>query len=369
MSNARILITSVGSLVGWTVLAALRPMRSQLFVVGCNTTATSPTVYDCDRSYRMPETSDVSAYRERLQEIVLCERPDLIVPGRDEELAILSELAIQPAWRGIRVLSPPPALVPIFNDKQETARFATKEGLPFAATAYTDDEIAALIEAHGFPLVVKPRFGGHASKGVRIVADAGQLRAARALGDMLVQECLSPETMSGLGDFAPDAGVPLQFAIRDLRYAAEWLIDDDGELLSLQGVVSHTEGPLSVHMRLTDDAALIEVAKSYARALAKEGHRGVANIQGKRLADGRFVPFELNGRFTGSAAARAFMGCNQIARTVCHFLWREPYAETPVYPDTTALRSAIYRGIDQAAIDTLVRDRVWTADGLGSEGA
>lgn len=368
MKNGRVLITSVGSRVGWAVLAALRPIRSRLIVIGCNTLAASPTVFDCDRVYRVPKTSDAHAYREALRAIVLREQPDLIIPGRDEELAILAELSTDQAWNGIRVLAPPPELVPVFNDKLETARFAARHALPFAATAYEPEEITALIETRGFPLVVKPRIGGHASKGVRIVASLAQLRAALAMGDMLVQECLNPDTLSDLDRFAPEAGVPLHHAVSDLRYAAEWLLDDAGEIVSLQGVISHTEGPQSIHMRLTDDAALMEVASGYARALAKAGHRGVANIQGKKRADGRFAPYELNGRFTGSAAARAYMGCNQVAQAVCRFLWGEPYTEMTAYPNTTALRLSIYQGIDQTAIDTLEASGFWSADGLGGLG-
>jgi carbamoylphosphate synthase large subunit len=363
MKKQRILITSVGSLVGYSVLAALHPLRSRLVVIGCNTLAASPTVFDCDRAYRVPKTSDIPAYREVLRAIVLREQPDLIIPGRDEELAVLSELSTDPVCNAIRVLAPPPKLVPVFDDKLETARFAARHALPFAATACEPEEVTALIKAHGFPLVVKPRIGGHASKGVRIVADVAQLWAALAVGNRLAQECLNPETLSGLDGFSPETGVPLHHAVGDLRHAAEWLLDDAGEILSLRGVVSHTEGPQSMHMRLTDNAALVEVATGYARALAKAGHRGVANIQGKLLTDGRFVPFELNGRFTGSAVARAQMGCNQVAQAVCHFLWREPYTNAPVYPDTTALKSSIFRGVDQTAIDILETKGFWSADG------
>ena len=363
LKKGRILITSVGSLVGWAVLAALHPLRSRLVVIGCNTLAASPTVFDCDRVYQVPKTSDAPAYREALRTIVLRERPDLIIPGRDEELAVLSELSTDPVCNATRVLAPPSQLVPVFNDKLETARFAARHALPFAATAYEPEAVAALIETHGFPLVVKPRLGGHASKGVRIVTNAAQLWAALAMGNRLAQECLNPGILLGLDDFSPETGVPLHHAVGDLRHAAEWLLDDTGELLSLRGVISHTEGPRSMHMRLTDNAALVEVATGYARALAGAGHRGVANIQGKLLADGRFVPFELNGRFTGSAAARAYMGCNQVAQAVCHFLWREPYANAPLHPDTTTLKTSIFRGVDQTAVDTLETHGFWSADG------
>jgi len=361
MKTGRILITSVGSLVGWALLYALHPLRGRLKIIGCNTISTSPTVFDCDRVYLVPKTSEAKAYREALQRIVERERPDIVIPGRDEELALLSRLAANPKWGKARLLAPPSELISVFNDKLETSRFAARHGLPFAHTAHEPDEIRALVETRGFPLVVKPRDGGHASRGVRIVSKPAQLRAALGRGNMVVQECLNPRTIHGLEAFSPEAGVPLHYAVNDLRHAAEWLINDNGEIMSLQGVVSNTEGPLSMHMWLTDDAALKEVATGYARALAEAGHRGVANIQGKKLDDGRFVPFELNGRFTGSAAARACLGCNQVAQAVCHYLWQETYPNKPVYPDTTVLRSTIYRAVDRAAMKNLESARFWSA--------
>lgn len=367
MQRPRILITSVGSLVGWTLLAALQPLRPRLTVIGCNSVAAAPTLFDCDRAYRVPGTLDGHAYRAALRGLIDRERPDLVLPGRDEELPILAELAADATLRDTRMLAPPAPLVSVFNDKLETARFATRAGLPFAATAFGPADIAALVEDHGFPLVVKPRHCGHASKGVRIVTSRTQLEAALAPGRMLVQECLNPDTLANLDAFQADAGIPLQSAVRDLRHAAEWLVDDAGEVISLQGVVSRTEGPLSMHMRLSDDLSLTEVATAYARALAAAGHRGVANIQGKLLADGRFVPFELNGRFTGSAAARAFMGCNQVARLVSLYLWGETYAEGPAPADLTTLRTPVYRAVEQRAIDGLEATGSWVA--TGADGA
>ena len=192
MKNGRILITSVGSLVGWTLLAALQPIRSRLTVIGCNTLYASPTLFDCDRLHLVPKSSDVNAYRQALRGIIHREQPDLVIPGRDAELGVLAELARTPELRTTRVLVPPVGLVPVFNDKLETARFAARHGLPFAHTAYETTDIKALAEVHGFPLVIKPRCGGHASKTVYIVTNPGQLRAALAIGDMLVQECLNP---------------------------------------------------------------------------------------------------------------------------------------------------------------------------------
>ena len=41
------------------------------------------------------------------------------------------------------------------------------------------------------------------------------------------------------------------------------------------------------------------------------------------------------------------------------------YANAPVYPDTTALKSSIFRGVDQTAVETLETHGFWSADGTG----
>ena len=60
-----------------------------------------------------------------------------------------------------------------------------------------------------------------------------------------------------------------------------------------------------------DDSELLEVGLAYARAIRAEGWIGPFNAQFKRTQEGQFVGFELNGRITGSSAARALSGFDE----------------------------------------------------------
>ena len=68
------------------------------------------------------------------------------------------------------------------------------------------------------------------------------------------------------------------------------------------------------------DSLLDAIAWAYAEHMAQLGYRGPLNIQSKRLADGSYVPFELNARFTGQTDARALLGFNEALLAIEHFL-------------------------------------------------
>jgi hypothetical protein len=92
--------------------------------------------------------------------------------------------------------------------------------------------------------------------------------------------------------------------MRDIRYAAEGVVGRDGDVICVSSVVSETSGGLSMRMTVLDDPELEGVHRAYAHALAARGHFGPLNLQGKKTAAGEFLPYEINGRFTGSVMAR-----------------------------------------------------------------
>jgi carbamoylphosphate synthase large subunit len=81
-----ILITSVGSLVGLNILDSLEAMRTRLRVVGTNSEPKAPNNFRCDVAYLAPETAD-PAFIARLRTIIAHEKPDLVLAGRDADLA------------------------------------------------------------------------------------------------------------------------------------------------------------------------------------------------------------------------------------------------------------------------------------------
>ncbi|MSU48243.1 MAG: hypothetical protein EXS37_03985 [Opitutus sp.] len=92
MPRARILITGVGSLIGQNLLNALETRRACVDVVGTNAAIDSTRVLRCDRTHLVPR-NDQPGYATRLSEIIREESPDLVFPGRDPDVVVLSELA------------------------------------------------------------------------------------------------------------------------------------------------------------------------------------------------------------------------------------------------------------------------------------
>jgi len=86
---------------------------------------------------------------------------------------------------------PSPAALRAAQDKLVARETFTGLGLPGPAHADASDPaaVAALAEAHGWPLVAKARTGGYDGRGVELVADADALRSITARGgDWIVEQ-------------------------------------------------------------------------------------------------------------------------------------------------------------------------------------
>ncbi|MBF0306430.1 MAG: EAL domain-containing protein [Alphaproteobacteria bacterium] len=141
MAEATVLLTSAGSLVAFAILRCLEGMRGDLTIVGANSVA-APAAFACDRLYRVPPTAFAPAHEAALRAILAREKPRLVLPGRDEDLAVLAVLAASGDFPETLFPVPPPSLAPVFLDKRRTDRFARDHGLPFAPTAADPAEAA-----------------------------------------------------------------------------------------------------------------------------------------------------------------------------------------------------------------------------------
>lgn len=307
-----LLITSAGSLVAAAILRCLEPVRGALTVVGTNSLA-APVAFLCDSLYRVPPTSDTVGFATALDAIMARERPDLVLAGRDEDIGALAMLSA--ACPTVLVPAPPLALAPVFTDKLQTWRFAQSLGLPFAATAEGPDGAAGLAERHGYPLLAKPRCGA-GSRGVHLLADRSGLDRAAADPRLMVQTFLAPEDLDGQWERyrqVTAAGMPWSWDFTDIETTAELLVEpDDGGIRAWCLDFGTTAPPLRTDVTLIDDGRVAAVGRAWAGALAARGHRGPVNIQGKRLPDGSFIPYEIGARFGGTSISRAMLGCNLV---------------------------------------------------------
>ncbi len=364
----KILLTSVGSLAGLSILQCLKDIHREILVIGTNTDPVPAHMYDCDKLYLVEKTSDASNFEKALKKILDMERPDLIIPCRDEEIEVLGKISEEPEYADSIFLAPKKGLGSVFNDKYETWKFSKIHNLPFAHSAYSEMEVLDLFQEKGFPLIAKPRFCGHASKDVYIVTNKTELNNLIKKESFVIQELLNPATLGNQIEPLPALGKPWSVTISDQRFAAETIIDKNGRIISLSTVESDTNGPLSVRMSAIDNPRMTLVAEAWAAQLAKAGHFGVLNLQGKLLKNGDFIPFELNARFTGSAVARKYLGYNQVEHAVEHFLfkkqgWPRHHGDNSV----TVSRTPYYVTAKTKNIETLALNKEWSANSSSLE--
>jgi hypothetical protein len=316
----RLLILSIGSLAAQNIMQALAGRRQHAFVIGANSIADAAGNFTADVTYLVPPAGAGDAYPRAIERLIANERPDLVIPARDDDILVLARMRER--------MGPQPTLLvgstaaaEIMNDKMLTAAFADRHRLPFAPTVDTLQDARGLADIHGFPLIGKPRCGNGA-RGVVILRSEAELEQAFELRpDLVVQPFLDlpPDGAALMAPFA--AGLPFFFSFPERsQYTTQMLIAPDGVGSEIFACRNVQIGGQAVRNQRVDDRGLIDIGARYGEAISKEGWVGPVNIQAKRTADGEFVPFEMNGRFGGGTAARTQMGFDEVGTAIRSFL-------------------------------------------------
>jgi carbamoyl-phosphate synthase large subunit len=329
MPPIRMLILSIGSLVGHNLMQALAGRREHVFIVATNSIPHAANNFAADVAHVVPPAEREPEYVDAIARIIAAEQPDLVIPSRDDDVLALARLKQRFTGDAILLVGDL-AAAEIMNDKKRTAEFAERHGLPFAPTADEIGEARRFGAKFGFPLIAKPR-SGNGTRGVSVLRSEAELERAFALrSDLVVQPFLDlpAEAAQLLAPF--DAGVPFFFSFPESGfYVAQMIIGPHGECVEPCGTNGVLIGGQSVVNQRVDDPRLIELGERYAAAMQAAGWIGPINIQAKRVPDGTYVPFELNARLSGGTAARAQMGYDELAMIVRMFL---PGAHLPGMP-------------------------------------
>ena len=312
----RLLLMSVGSLVGTALLESIEAMgRDRFELIGMNSEAGAVNNFRTDVCHLSPPAVQRQALLAQLDELVRRYRPDLIVPTRDDDVVALAHWAS--GRRDPRAMVGGVRMAEVIRDKWSSCRWAEENGLPFARSAIDADGAARLRAAAGFPLVAKPR-RGFGSNGVRLLLDDRHLAASLAAGDMVVQEAIDPSPT--LTAEMLDAGMPLWFApVQPGSPLALVMLDDDGCRYLAGWWSRHVRGA-ALDTVLLQDPALEALAMDYAQVAWRDGWRGLFNLQARRNGAGRYVPIELAGRFMGGTNALHRLGIPVAAIVFRRFL-------------------------------------------------
>ncbi len=356
----RILLMSAGSLCARNVIDALAGRRQAVTLVGTNSTAAAGGVFDCDVAYLVPPAAD-PGYRSALTDIIAAERPDLVIPTRDDDVVALAGIkAERPDASGPVLLAGSVQAAELMDDKLASYRFAVEEGLPFATTVDTLDGALALGTTHGFPLIGKPA-RGNGTRGVVVLCSPDQVKCAFDRGPMVVQPYLdaSPTTSSAIPDFS--AGVPFFFSLpEDGQYAVQVVIGPDGRCSEPFASRNSMVCGRCEWSERTTEPALLDAGLSFAQAIQRAGWMGPFNVQFKRLPDGRFVAFEMNGRFTGTTSARRLLGFDEVGEVFRRFTtWNRETEAASTTPAFAVQKVLADHALPASAIERLQETGYW----------
>lgn len=313
----KILITSVGSLVGQNILDALENRRKHLTIIGLNSIAESQRMYRCDKAYLVQPTSSPE-FADTYQSIMQKENPDLVLAGRDQDVVFLANY--KKRAMGSKELIPvgEPYLAEMMLDKFKTHQFAEQHQLPYAATfmyrnSLDTDGLQAFIATHGFPLLVKPR-KGFGSINVFVVTNQQHVDMCIKDGDeVMFQEYLSPA--EGLDLFVAQLkkGIPLSFQIPNHEHmVSQAVISRNGTLLDYISTKQTLVMGRTEYARVYNDPDLNRMIELYAKTLAEKGWWGFLNLQSRRDKSGIWKVFELNPRLSGATSTRLNLGLDEL---------------------------------------------------------
>ncbi len=229
--------TEVPALAGGRVLVA---DREALTPAGCF----------ADGRFQVPGVAD-PGYVDALLAICRREGVRVVVPLLDIDLDRLCHHLERFAAIGTHVVCPPPELTALCLDKDRFDAFCGDEGLPVPRRVSVD-----ALDGAAYPLFGK-RLRGFGSIGAGVVRSATEARAMHAAAPSIFQEVVDAEEVS-----------------------VDVYINRDGALVArVPRQRDKVVGGEAQRSHTLTDPAVIALADATARALAKRGLRGPANIQ------------------------------------------------------------------------------------------
>jgi carbamoyl-phosphate synthase large subunit len=287
----RVAVTGVSGDVGRGAIIGLRrnPAAAEpIHLLGLDADSNMAGADLLDDFRQMPRITE-PGYIETLIAVLRARNIDVLLPGIDAEIAVLSAARERLAAVPTRFVLAPPELVAAADDKLATTAYLMAHGIAGAPTQAADEPLHI-----DLPLVAKPR-RGNASKGVATLASSEQLAAF--LATRPVDYCLQryiegPEITAGL------------------------IYDGDGALCDALAMDRGLDNGRTVWAKVRNDGETMRFLEDFGK---KVRGIGAINLQLRwSERDGPMI-FEINARLSGSTEMRVALGFNDPLRLAFHF--------------------------------------------------
>lgn len=296
-----ILITGIGGNVGQGILRNIKALHYDLRVIGCNIDLVSAGNHLCEKVYKVPYAYD-AGYIDSILHICQEENVDLIIPSTDFEALYLSQqISRLPA-----VATNDSLTNEVFTDKYKTWVEFNRLEIPFATSF-----LPSKYDNRFKNTVLKPRMG-RGSRGV----------------------IFNPPSVAGFNDDE----YMVQECVKGIEITTAFYVNQKNENVgSLTFERSLANGATNIckvshEYKLATDNIIDKLIRNFKI-------RGACNIQS--IYDGKnVIPFEINGRISGTNSIRAQLGFNDVKFTIDEYLFNRKI-ETPQIKNGVAVRMLV----------------------------
>lgn len=316
--HCRVLVTGAGSGVGQGIIKALRISQLPLTIISADIAPMNAALYRADEAVIVPRVESEGSLEE-IVDILVQNRVDVVMVGSEFDLVFFSmnKGLIESRTKAL-ILTAPIETVQIADDKWLTAEFLRKKGLPYAQ-AWLPSEIDDAVRVAGewgYPVVLKTR-RGTSSRHVHIVKDR-----------QMLMECYSSTPLPML-----QRVIDIPASKLHTEYTCSVFKLPDGKILGPFTARRTVRGGTSWHVEVARFNELDELLLAIGHAV---DFIGSLNVQLMLTKDGP-VPFELNARFSGTTAVRAYFGFNEPEMALRAYYYGENIPE-PVIRSGIAMR-------------------------------
>lgn len=318
MEPVRVMVTGAGSAVGQGIVKSLRISKLSVLIVGADIQWMSAALFRTDEAVLIPKVEEDGAL-ERLLDVLRDRRIQVVMIGSEFDLVFFSKHRDTIRQEtGALVIASALAAVELADDKWLTMEFFRKHGIPHPESYLPRNAQEAEGKANewGYPLLLKSRTGT-SSRNVHILSTRE---------DLLYWQARTPKPL--LQKLAGMPGPTL-----DSEYTCSIFKCSDGKIL---GPFTARRTIRSGHSRVVE-VSRVESLHRVLFAIGKElDVCGSLNIQLMAGPSGP-MPFELNARFSGTTAVRAYFGFNEPEMALRSFFWGESLPQ-PVIRKGIAIR-------------------------------
>lgn len=305
----RVLVTGAGGgSIGMQVIEALKLAKTPYFIVATNSSENKTGLYEADKGYLVPPASSQN-YLLRLLKICRWEKIQVLIPGSEQELMVISKNRDKFASEKILLLINSPAVIETCQDKIQTMEFLKKHHLLYPKFALWKGNRPP--KDLNFPVVVKPSRGGGGSRFCFIARDQKELAL---FGRYLAKEHLVPIIQEYIGSHLQE-------------YTVGVLTDFEGQLLGSIALKKEVAGNLTTALQIPDrqKKELLTISSGISQGFVDDyprvrqaaekiahvlGSKGPLNIQCRKTLKGVYT-MEINPRFSGTTSIRALTGFNE----------------------------------------------------------